>query len=130
MRSVKVLTVAILISVWSVSCTSFMTRKPWRTYDEMPFDAQKWREGDEIERGRMLRDMRNKITGKTDAEVIEMLGNPDEKLVQNGSESWLYNTEHPGRKTYYQTGVEFDRSGKARISSFDSNGVLNTAERR
>lgn len=54
---------------------------------------------------------------KTDAEVIQMLGDPDEKLVQNGAESWLYNTEHPGRKTYYQTGVEFDRNGKARISS-------------
>lgn len=102
----------------------FFTRKPWRTYDLMPFDSQKWRDGDPIDRGRMLRDMREKIVGKNESEVIEMLGEPDEKMRQNGQESWLYTTEHPGRRTYLQTGVEFDRKGKARISSFDKDGSL------
>lgn len=63
-RSIGTVAFLLLVVAWTASCSTFITRKPWRTYDEMPFDAQKWREGDEIERGRMLRDMRNKITGK------------------------------------------------------------------
>lgn len=69
----KALLLAVAASVISAGCGLFMTRKPWRTYDEMPFDSQKWREGDEIERGRMSRNLRDQVDGKTEDAVLEML---------------------------------------------------------
>lgn len=109
---------AVIVAIVNCSaCSTFFPRKPWRTYDKMPFDAQKWRDGDEIERGRMRSDMMDRVVGKTPLQVVEMLGEPDEKRTENGTELWLYNTEHPGRRDYLQTPINFGRDGKAKIGT-------------
>ena len=107
--------VAIAAIVFCSACSTFFPRKPWRTYDEMPFDSKRWRDADEVDRGRMRGDMIDKITGKSRDEVLGILGDPDEKVTRDGTEYLLYNTEHPGRRNYLQTPISFTSDGKARI---------------
>jgi hypothetical protein len=61
-----------------------MMKKPWRSYEQQPFDSQKWRDGDAIERGTMFGDLyKNRIlNGKTKEGVVALLGEPDKKNVR------------------------------------------------
>ena len=94
-----------------------MHRKPWRDYDHIPFDRQKWRDGDAIERGRMKRDIdRSKIIeGKNRKQVLEILGEPDDKITRKEEEIWLYNVEVVGNKPQQQFPITFDKNDKASI---------------
>ena len=50
-----------------------------------------------------------------------MLGEPDEKIIQDESEFWLYDTEHPGRRSYLQTPISFGHTDKAIIGNLNGN---------
>ena len=51
----------------------------WLTHRPISFDSQEWKEGDDLTRGRMVRDMRRSIDfiEKTKSEVINILGEAD-----------------------------------------------------
>lgn len=95
------------------ACGLFLPRKPWRTYDKMQFDSQKWRDGDRLERGRMRSEMIKRVSGKTRDQILEMLGEPDEKMSIKGNEFWIYETEHAGRQSYLRNSIDFGPDGKA-----------------
>lgn len=46
-------------------------------YSPLPFDPERWRTGDPRQRMRMAGDLHRFLSGKTRAEVEEMLGLPD-----------------------------------------------------
>lgn len=105
-----------LLLTMSLGC-NLMHKKPWRNYDYIPFDQQKWRDGDDIERGRMRSDLaeRKIIDGKTRQQILEILGEPDEKISKNSEEIWLYDIEVVGTKPQLQFPITFDKNGKASI---------------
>lgn len=89
-------------------------RKPWRDYNKKPFDSEKWRNGDRIERGTMYFDlfMKRTLNGKTRDEVEQLLGEPDKKALVEGREVWLYKIEVVGEWTSPVFPVSFEPSGK------------------
>lgn len=92
--------------------------KFWRSYEQKPFDSQKWRDGDAQERGTMFVDMFKKriISGKTKDEVLELLGEPDKRST-DGSEVWHYKVEFAGENPMQSFPVTFDRNGKAAVGA-------------
>src|SRR3712207_3309434 len=74
----------LLVLFVSLSCGF---RKPWRSYEQQPFDSQKWKSGDGITRGTMLRDLHGKrlLGGQTREGVVELLGEPDKKQIGRAS---------------------------------------------
>ena len=65
-----------------------------RDFSEKEFSSADWKKGDVIERGRMFLDLYKKrarlINGKNEKELIELLGEPDQKQEKNGKQTWLY----------------------------------------
>lgn len=104
--------IAILCMMSAVGCNQFMHKKPWREYSKLPFNEQQWKDGDTIERGRMVSNMYDQIRGKTREEVIKMLGEPDGRMSENGAEHIWYNTEHVGRSDLLKSMIMFDKDGK------------------
>ena len=93
-------------------------RKPWRSYDQQPFDSQKWRDGDAITRGTMITDLHRKRTlnGQSKEGIVGLLGEPDKKRQGNSARStevWLYQIETVGEKPRQYFPVSFDAQGKA-----------------
>lgn len=89
-------------------------RKPWRDYKDRPFDSEKWRNGDRIDRGTMYSDlfMKRTLNGKTRDEVEQLLGEPDKKALVEGREVWLYKIEVVGEWTSPVFPVSFEPGGK------------------
>jgi hypothetical protein len=89
--------------------------KPWRHYEQKPFDAQQWRDGDAITRGTMIVDLFKKrtVSGKSRDGVVELLGEPDKKTSSEGSEVWLYRIEVTGETPRRYFPVSFDKEGRA-----------------
>ena len=89
-------------------------RKPWRDYEKKPFDSEKWRKGDRIDRGTMYFDLFEKRTlnGKTRDDVVRLLGEPDKKLSVEGREVWLYRIDVIGEWTSPCFPVSFEPNGK------------------
>lgn len=92
-------------------------RKPWRSYEQQPFDSQKWRSGDAVTRGTMIVDLhRNrKLGGQSRENVLELLGEPDKKRPGSSSASsevWLYQIETVGEKPKQYFPVSFDKNGR------------------
>lgn len=106
----------LLLSV-SLSCT--MPRKFWRSYEQQPFDAQKWRSSDALERGTMFVDLYSKrrIHGKPKEEVLALLGEPDKRSTGGGSEIWHYKVEFAGEDPVQYFPVTFDKNGRAGIGT-------------
>lgn len=52
-----------------------------------PFDAQTWKSGDYATRANMVNDIRNRIKGKTEEEVKQLLGDPEFVI---DSKTWAY----------------------------------------
>ncbi len=101
-----------------VLCLSCGFRKPWRSYEQQPFDSQKWKEGDAITRGTMVFDIHRKraLSGQSKEGVAELLGEPDKKRQGNSqvsNEVWLYRIEVVGETPRRFFPVSFDRNGKA-----------------
>jgi hypothetical protein len=99
-------------------CLSCGFRKPWRSYEQQPFDSQKWKAGDGITRGTMIIDLHKKrtLSGHSRENISGLLGEPDKKRQGNStvsSEVWLYQIEVVGEKTYRHFPVSFDKQGRA-----------------
>ena len=105
-----------LLLTMNLGC-NFMHKKPWRSYDYIPFDQQKWRDGDEIECGRMRSDLakRKRIDGKNRHQVLELLGEPNEKVTRSNEEIWLYDIEVVGTKPQLQFPITFDKNDQASV---------------
>ena len=85
------------------------------SYEQQPFDSQKWRNGDAITRGTMIRDVHGKrtLSGQSKEGIVELLGEPDKKRSSDGLDVWLYQIEVRGEKPIRYFAVSFDRTGKA-----------------
>lgn len=108
---------ACLLLVLSV-CLSCGFRKPWRSYEQQPFDSQKWKDGDGITRGTMIFDLHTKrmLSGQSKENITGLLGEPDKKRQGSSAvsnEVWLYQIEVTGEKTYRYFPVSFDKQGRA-----------------
>jgi outer membrane protein assembly factor BamE (lipoprotein component of BamABCDE complex) len=103
----------LLAMLFGLSCGA--ANKFWRSYEQKPFDAQKWREGDALERGTMFVDLfkQRKINGKTREEVLSILGEPDKKSTAGDVEQWHYKVEFAGENPMQYFPVTFDKNGKA-----------------
>jgi hypothetical protein len=110
------LCVCLLLTLTSLSCGF---KKPWRSYEQQPFDSQKWREGDAITRGTMLVDLyrSRKLDGMPREEVVKLLGEPDKKRASNEAEVWLYQIEVVGEKPRRYFPVSFDKGRGASAGS-------------
>jgi hypothetical protein len=116
-RGPAVSSAACLLLVLSVSLSCGF-RKPWRSYDQQPFDSQKWKEGDAITRGTMVVDLHKKrtLSGSTKEQVQGLLGEPDKKRAGSSAAStevWLYQIETVGEKPRQYFPVSFDKTGRA-----------------
>ena len=89
-------------------------RKPWRDYKAKPFDSEKWRNGDRVDRGTMYADLfiKRTLNGKSKDEVRQLLGEPDKKASVEGREVWLYRLEVVGEWTSPCFPVSFEPGGK------------------
>ena len=107
----RALVCLLLMLLVSVSCE----RKPLRSYENQPFDSQKWRDGDDITHGTMIFDLHGKrtLSGLSKEGVVALLGEPDKKRSKNGLDVWLYQIEVVGEKPIRFFPVSFDRDGKA-----------------
>ena len=99
-------------------CLSCGFRKPWRSYEQQPFDSQKWKSGDGITRGTMIMDLhKNRTLGGSSREnIVSLLGEPDKKRKgssNTSAEVWLYQIEVVGEKPYRYFPVSFNTQGKA-----------------
>ena len=106
------LPLAILVFVGS-GCIPGMKR-PWRDYSQRPFDAAAWREGDQIERGRMASDfqgMRKALQGHKPEKILEMLGEPDFKKSIEKREVWFYRVDIGIAGGMDLVPVSFDQKG-------------------
>jgi hypothetical protein len=65
----------ILLSVF-VSCSDNSKES-----NEIPFDSNQWKTGDQRVRARMSRDLleKNILIGKNEGEILDILGSPDDK---------------------------------------------------
>jgi hypothetical protein len=93
-------------------------RKPWRSYEQQPFDSAKWKAGDALTRGNMVRDLflKRSLNNQTRETVVNMLGEPDKKrpgASAVSTEVWLYQIETVGEKPYQYFAVSFDKQGRA-----------------
>ena len=97
-----------------------VVKNPFRDYSSKPFNAQEWRAGDTIERGRMVSNMDNLIfvDGSDKADVLKLLGEPDEKETQNGREIWLYRVDFKYRTSMKYLPVTFDPRYGTMIGAF------------
>ncbi len=104
--------VCLLLMSASFGCTM---KKPWRNYEQQPFDSQKWRDGDALTRGTMVIDLHTKrtINGRSKEGVVQLLGEPERKRSNDGSEVWLYQVEMAGEKPRQFLPVSFDKNGRA-----------------
>lgn len=117
-RPIAQISVCLLVLLLiGLNCT--MPNKFWRSYKQQPFDSQKWRNGDALERGTMLVDLfsKRKIQGKTKEQVLELLGEPDKKSNTSGLDVWHYKIEVSGEEPIQYIPVTFDSNGKAAIGS-------------
>lgn len=107
----------LLFSLLSLSCT--LPRKFWRSYEQKPFDTQKWRAGDALERGTMFVDLYTEriIHGKTRERVLALLGEPDKKSTAGGREVWHYKVEFVGEEPIQYFPVTFDKNGQAAVGT-------------
>lgn len=100
-----------------VVCLNCGFRKPWRSYEQQPFDSQKWRAGDGITRGTMIIDLHKNrtLSGQSRENIVASLGEPDKKRQgsASGSEVWLYQIETVGEKPRQYYPVSFDKNGRA-----------------
>jgi len=89
-------------------------KKPWRDYKDKPFDSEKWRNGDRIDRGTMYSDlfMKRTLNGKSQDEVLQLLGKPDKKASVEGREVWLYKIDVVGEWTSPVFPVSFEPNGR------------------
>jgi hypothetical protein len=99
-------------------CLSCGFRKPWRSYEQQPFDSQKWKGGDGITRGTMIFDLHKNrtLSGHSKENIAGLLGEPDKKRQGSSnvsSEVWLYQIEVVGEKQYRYFPVSFDKQGRA-----------------
>lgn len=99
-------------------CLSCGFRKPWRSYEQQPFDSQKWKDGDGITRGTMIFDLHKNrtLSGHSRESIVGLLGEPNQKRQGSSatsSEVWLYQIEVVGEKTYRYFPVSFDKQGRA-----------------
>lgn len=103
----------VLVMIVGLACAGI--KKPWRNYDKKPFDSQQWKKGDAQTRGTMYFDLfvKRKLTGKSQAEVLDLLGEPDKKTTIEGLEVWLYRIEIVGEWNRPAFPVSFDKNGKA-----------------
>lgn len=104
-----------LLLIVSVGLACAGVKKPWRDYDKKPFDSQQWKAGDPQTRGTMYFDLfvKRRLTGKSSAEVLELLGEPDKKTSSEGLEVWLYRIEIVGEWNRPAFPVSFDKNGRA-----------------
>ncbi len=102
----------LLMLVMNVSCG---LKNTGRSYEQQPFESQKWRDGDDISRGTMIIDLHRKrmLSGQSKEGVVALLGEPDKKRSGNGLEVWLYQIEVKGEKPTQFFAVSFDRNGRA-----------------
>lgn len=120
-NAVSVVALLLLLSV-ALACG---LRKPWRDYEAKPFDSEKWRNADRIERGTMYADlfMKRTLNGKTQDEVLALLGKPDKKASVQGREVWLYRLEVIGEWTGPCFPVSFEPGGKT-FAGMVKNGTM------
>lgn len=107
----------LLLLVLIGGCAGF--NRIGRSYEPIPFNSQKWRDGDAQVRGTMFLDLFKKriVNGKTKDEVLTMLGEPDKKSTVNDSEIWQYRVEFAGENPAQSFSVTFDKNGKAAMGA-------------
>ena len=107
----------LLLLVLIGGCAGF--NRLGRSYNPIPFDSQKWRDGDAQVRGTMFLDLFKKriVNGKTKDEVRALLGEPDKKSTVNNSEIWQYRVEFAGENPAQSFSVTFDKNGQAAMGA-------------
>jgi outer membrane protein assembly factor BamE (lipoprotein component of BamABCDE complex) len=116
-KPIVLISICLLIILLGSSGCGF--NKFWRSYEQKPFDSQKWRDGDAQERGTMFIDLFKKrmVNGKTKDEVLALLGEPDKKSTADGSDIWHYKVEFAGENPTQYFPVTFDKNGKAMVGA-------------
>jgi hypothetical protein len=99
-------------------CLSCGFKKPWRSYEQQPFDSEKWKAGDALTRGTMIFDLHKKrtLSAQSRENIVALLGEPDKKRAgysNMSSEVWLYQIETVGEKPRQYFPVSFDKQGRA-----------------
>ncbi|HVE57638.1 MAG TPA: hypothetical protein VNB22_12465 [Pyrinomonadaceae bacterium] len=107
----------LLLLVLLGGCAGF--NRIGRSYAPIPFNSQKWRDGDAQIRGTMFVDLFKKriVNGKTKDDVLMLLGEPDKKSIVNDSEIWQYRVEFAGENPVQSFSVTFDKNGKAAMGA-------------
>lgn len=72
----------VIICIMAIALGCVGSKKLWRSYEKKPFDAERWKKADAIERGAMSRSLVGvgpilENVGKNKTEIIQTLGNPD-----------------------------------------------------
>lgn len=118
---IKTTILAGLIASVLFSNAACVFKNPFRDYSSKPFNAKEWREGDTIERGRMVKNMDDSIfvDGWDKEDVLKLLGEPDEKETKNGREIWLYRIDFKYESSMKYLPVTFDPRLGTFIGAFE-----------
>jgi len=96
-------------------------KNPFRDYSHKPFNAEEWRAGDTIERGRMITNIDDRIfvDGNDKEDVRKLLGEPDEKETKGGREIWLYRIDFKYESSMKYLPITFDPRLGTFIGAFE-----------
>jgi hypothetical protein len=101
-------------------------RKPWRSYEQKPFDAESWKNGDAIERGTMARDLLGvknvtENVGENKSKVLATLGEPystrEEKIRENKVTVLIYEVDMGEPEFMNAVQIFFDENDKTVIAT-------------
>ncbi len=109
MNSKKITIFLSLFSIILLTANCGIIKNITRDYSSKEFNSADWKNGDAIERGRMLIDIYKKrgryINGKTEKELLEIFGEPTTKKFNHGKAVWLYNLELKGNPETQNLGI-------------------------
>jgi hypothetical protein len=100
----------LLLTVLLLGAACGMVKNPFRDYSKKPFNSTEWRNADAIGRARMFHDLTDRhINGKSREEILNLLGEPDRKVSEDGREIWLYRVDFGHNSSMPYMPVTYDR---------------------
>lgn len=117
----------LIILILNTACG--IVRNPFRDYSKKAFNSKDWKNGDAVERGRMLLSLTDdpSINGMDEKQLVEFLGDPDKREKKNGHEIWLYKVEFSYQTPMKYLAITMDKKTGAFIGSFEDGKVSVTS---
>ena len=114
-----------LLVIFMLNTACGIVRNPFRDYSKKTFNSKDWKNGDAIERGRMLLSLTDdpSIEGMNEKQLVEFLGEPDKKDKKNSDEVWLYNVEFSYQSPMKYLAITMDKRTGAFVGSFEDGKV-------